>query len=446
MASKKNNNAEIRIDNIYDKAVNEIESSKETINILIKFLLILLIFIFGGVLGFWVNDLNLNLPKLNSRASQLQTFTPEQRADSLELNKFDYDLYENIAANLKELYVDENLVEEKKLFEGSIKGMVDSIGDKATVYFDSEEYKEFKDSFGGEFEGIGVRLDYRKDGGVEVVEVFPNSPASDVGVLQGFVFNEVDGENVYDEAIENIVSKVRGKKGTIVKIEFYNPDEDEFKEFEIKRDRVEVESMTLTEYDSDTVIFSVSRFTEDSLDIWKSLWDKKVDEINSKGYKKVILDMRGNGGGYLDAAKYAAGDFLESGDLILTEVTRGKDNKESRSSGRLRLGDKKVVILVDGGTASASEILAGALKFNKDEIVIIGTNTFGKGTVQNTFEIKETGGALKLTTEYWLLPDGKRLTPDNPIIPDIEIEREKDTRKGLLEDKVIKRAVEELSK
>lgn len=143
-----------------------------------------------------------------------------------------------------------------------------------------------------------------------------------------------------------------------------------------------------------------------------------------------MIDLRGNGGGYLDASVHAANDILPSGKHVLTEKSRTRgDIKTDTLKSNPELKDKKIIILINGGTASASEILAGAVKFNKPDVKIIGSKTYGKGTVQNTWTL-DNGGALKITTEYWLLPNGQKLENETPILPDIEIKQDQDALKN----------------
>lgn len=411
-----------------------------------------LVIVLSLLVGYFVRDAGFNITRAFSIGSivnpkekdgeELTDYDDLDISRSVDPNNFDMDLYNKIVANLKEKYVDTDKLNDEELFEGSIKGLVESLDDKATVYFDEEEYTAYKESFSGQFEGIGVRLDYI-DNTVRVVDVLENSPASEVGVEVGYIFYKVDGEEVIDDSIESIVNVVRGESGSTVEIVFLDSDTGEEVKKDIVRAPVKVESMRLVEVDDRTVIFEISRFTENTLPVWKAMWDSNVDQINSAGYENVIIDLRGNGGGFLDAAIYAANDFLPKGKLIVEEKSRITPDKQNMSTdNNPRLGDKNVVIMINGGTASASEILAGALRHHKG-YKIVGTDSYGKGTVQNTYDIPETNGALKITTEYWLLPNGQRLDQETPIKPDVEIEYDDEANKEGV-DNVLEEAKKQL--
>lgn len=415
----------------YNNLFNEQESKGNPFSSL--FVIIILLSTLTGLVGYYLGDRGILAQAFNkvdfrkAQGADATKYTEAELNQKLDRNSYDFDLYNQIIANLKDKYVDSDKVQDKKMFEGSLKGLVDSIGDKATNYFSPEEYKDYLDSFSGQFEGIGVRLEYQNNQ-VVVMDVIKNSPAEAAGVKVGYVFYKVDGKDVSSNSIEEVVALVRGKAGSKVTVKFVDPDKREEVDKEITRAAIKVDSMRLVEKDKDTVIFEISRFTEENLDDWKGKWDASVNEINAKGYKNIVLDLRGNGGGYLDAAIHAANDFLEPGKLIVTEKSkvRGDVNTLSKNN-QPRLKGKKVAILINGGTASASEILAGAIKFHNG-YKAIGTKSFGKGTVQNTYNLPD-GGALKITTEFWLLPTGKRLDNDNPILPDIELKADSELQK-----------------
>lgn len=396
-----------------------------------------------GDRGYFRNTFKFINPTREAQSAEATQYSAEELSQKINRSEYDFELYNQIIANLKDKYVDSTKVQDSQLFEGSLKGMVDSIGDKATNYFSAEDYKTYLNSFSGQFEGIGVRLEYQNNQ-VVVVEVIKNSPAEKSGVKSNYVFYKVDGKDVSTSSIEDIVTKVRGKAGTSVKVNFIDPEKREEVEKEITRAAIKVDSMRLVERDRDTVIFEVGRFTEDSLEAWKSMWDKNVDEIVRKNYKNVVIDLRGNGGGFLDAAIHASNDFLKKGDLIITEKSKVRGDISTAANGNnVRLKDKKVTILVNGGTASASEIFAGALRHHNG-YKVLGSKTFGKGTVQNTYNLPN-GGALKITTEYWLLPNGKRLDNENPITPDIDIKVDAEAAKQG-KDNILDEAIKELTK
>lgn len=431
-------------DNVY---ADIFRSENQSVTLINKILAIILVISVSITVGFLAGTSGIGNsfsrflnPTINP---QTTIYTQEELQSILDPSAYDFVLYQQIVANLKTKYVDPSKVDEKQMFDSSLKGLVSGIGDPNTVYMNAEDYAKYKESFTGRFEGIGVRLSYEKNR-IIVNDVFANSPADKAGVKKGYVFIEVDGVNVESDTLDDLVLKVRGKVGTKVKIKFYDPLSNSNIEKEIVRAAVTVESIRLKEVDSDTIMFEVARFTEATLDEWKSKWDAAVKEINNKGYKNVVLDLRGNLGGYLEAGIYAANDFLEPGKVIVTERTRNNGDRHIKSTNPSpRLRDKKVVILVNGGTASASEIIAGALKFH-NKYPVVGVKTYGKGTVQETFSLPNKG-ALKITTEYWLLPDGTRLDSNNPIQPDIVVEQDPEKFKNGM-DNQLEEALKEIKK
>lgn len=342
-------------------------------------------------------------------------------------------------------YVDSDKVDEEKMVLGAIKGMVDSFDDPATVYLDKEETKKFNESTSGKyFQGIGAELGY-SNGSVIVVAPLDGSPAKEAGIRSGdFILKIDDYELTAKDSVYDAVAKIRGDAGTKVKLTVLHRGDEESVEIEIERREITVASMTLdfVGENKDIANLKVSRFTEDSLAQWKKVWDSKVSQIVESGAKKMILDLRGNPGGYFDAAIYAGDDFLGAGDIISQQRDgEGRIQKyESKKGGRLV--DIEVVVLVNEGSASASEILAGALQQN-GRAKVIGMPTYGKGTAQSVLDLSD-GSSLHLTVLKWLLPDGRNLDTENPIKPDIEVDLTNDDFKAG-NDPQLKKAIEELS-
>lgn len=428
------------------------EESSATRNIYNTIIIVLLFSLISGSIGYFfgvsgfarkVQDA-LNPYNTTSQDSSAKVYTAEEIAGKIDQSAYDFNLYYQIIGNLKDKYVDPEKVTDEKLFDGTLKGLVGSIATDPTdltTYMNKEEYKKYQESFSGTFQGIGVRLEYQKNR-VVVLDVLENSPAKQANLQPGFIFIEVNGKNVENYSIDDVVTAVRGESGSKVKIKFFDPITNQNVDKEITRAPINVESMRLIQKDSDTVVIELSRFTEDKLELWQAKWDATVKEVVDKGYKNVILDMRGNPGGYLEAAVYAANDFLKPGSLVLTERNRLKGDTQRLTTNKSpRLADKKVIVLVNGGTASAGEILAGAMKYN-GKYKVIGSRTYGKGTVQETYTL-QNGGALKITTEYWLLPDGKKLDNQNPIAPDTELTQDQEKlRNG--EDNVLNEALKQV--
>ncbi len=333
------------------------------------------------------------------------------------------DLFWDVWNVLEDKYVEEKKVSEEDRVYGAIKGLVDSYGDPATIFLTPQETQDFNDLNSGKyFEGIGAELGY-SEGSIIVVSPLDGSPAKAAGIRPGDYILSVDdyevkaGDNIYE-----IVEKIRGESGSTVKLRVLHKGELEPVEIEIERGEITVPSMTLTYVGDkkDIAFIDIARFTESSLETWNNKWDEVVQDIDSKNVNKVLIDLRGNPGGYFDAGIYAADDFLDIGKVI-SQQQDGKGNIQSfdaTKGGRL-LG-KKVVVLVDEGSASASEIFAGALQQN-GVATIVGTKTYGKGTAQSIVDLS-AGASLHITVLKWLLPDGSWLNTENSITPDVEVE------------------------
>lgn len=333
------------------------------------------------------------------------------------------DLFWDVWNILEDRYVEKEKVSESERVFGAIKGLVDSYGDPATIFLTPDETQDFNDLNSGKyFEGIGAELGY-SEGSIIIVSPLDGSPAKAAGVRPGDYILSVDdyevknGDNVYE-----IVEKIRGEAGSVVKLTILHKGELEPIEIEIERGEITVPSMTLSYVgDNKEIAFiDIARFTESSLEIWNNKWNEVVQDIDSKNIDKILIDLRGNPGGYFDAGVYAADDFLDVGKII-SQQEDGKGNIQTFDSTKGgKLIGKKVVILVDEGSASASEIFAGALQQN-DVATVVGTKTYGKGTAQSIVDLS-SGSSLHVTVLKWLLPDGSWLNTENSITPDVEVE------------------------
>lgn len=337
------------------------------------------------------------------------------------------DLFWDVWRLMEGKYVEKGKVTEEEMMYGAIKGLVNSYGDPATIFLTPEETEQFNDTSQGKyFEGIGAELGY-SDGAIVIVSPLEGSPAKAAGIRPGDYILAVDdyevksGDNIYE-----IVDKIRGEAGSKVVLKVLHKGELEPVEIEITRGEITVPSMTLSYVgeSKSVALISVARFTDSSYLEWNKNWDSLVSQVVKSGVKKAIIDLRGNPGGYFDAAVYSAGDFLEKGTLIAMQED-GKGNKEEFLAKKdTRLGNLDVIVLVDEGSASASEIFAGALQQNGVGQVL-GTKTYGKGTAQNVLDLSG-GSSLHITTLKWLLPDGTWLSRENPVTPDVIIENSSD--------------------
>ena len=304
-------------------------------------------------------------------------------------------------------------IEDKLLIEGAKKGMTDALGDRYTIYMNEEESAEFYDDLHGNVgSGIGIEMGER-DGYVRVLRTLPDNPARRAGILAGDIIYKVDGEEVYTLTTDEISKKVRGETGTEVTVTVVRDGKE--KDFTMKRETINNVS-AYVDYDGHTAIVTLTRFDNDT--------GTKVQEFakkfSDKGIKKVILDLRGNGGGYVSAAEDLLSLWID-GDTYLVQKSKHFGNTSSKTqSGKAILKDMPTIVLVNGTTASASEIVAGALQ-DYGKATIVGEQTYGKGVVQNMYNLS-SGTTLKVTTAEWHTPKDRSINKEG-IKPDVEVER-----------------------
>jgi carboxyl-terminal processing protease len=308
---------------------------------------------------------------------------------------------------------------EKRIW-GAIQGLAQSQGDPYTVFFPPTEAKMFKGDISGNFEGVGMEIAI-KDKLLTVVAPLKNSPAEKAGIRSGDKIIKINGKIVTDLAVDEAVKIIRGPRGTTVSITLAREGYSEPLEKSIVREVIDIPTLE-TEVKNDVFVLRLFSFTSQSPDLFRTALRKFLQS----GKNKLVIDLRGNPGGYLDAAWDIASWFLPAGKTIVTEDFGGKEeNKILRSKGYDVLNkyfgsNYKVIILVDAGSASAAEILAGALQ-EQGVAKLVGIKTFGKGSVQELIEITpET--SLKVTIARWLTPNGHNLSHDG-LVPDYIVER-----------------------
>ncbi len=340
-----------------------------------------------------------------------------------EIKSIDFDLFWRVWNTLGASYVDASKIDEQKMFYGAIKGLVNSFDDSATIFLDPDDTESFNEGNAGKFfEGIGAELGY-ENGQIVVIAPLTGSPAQKAGIKSGDVILKVDGEDIKpSETIYDVVQKIRGEAGSDVVLTILHKGALQVEEITITRSKITVPSMEVKvpKEDSSLIMIDLGRFTDESLGAWQKAWDGAVSEVVNSDAKGLILDLRGNPGGYFDAAIYAANEFLPKGTVVSMQEDRQGDRSSYKVTRNGKLLDIPVVILVDGGSASASEILAGALQKN-ERAVVVGENTYGKGTAQSIIPFSN-GSSLHITVYKWLLPDGVWLNRDNPIKPDFVVE------------------------
>ena len=325
-------------------------------------------------------------------------------------------------------------LDDKKLLEGAIAGMVAGAGDPYTVYLNKDEAKEFNDELSGDIGGgIGAEISERNKQPT-VIRVLPGNPAEAAGVKAGDVIAKVNDEVTISYDADKTVRLIRGEEGTTVKLVVRRGDET--RDISITRAIITNPSVS-SDLKGDVGVLTVSRFDQDTV----SLVRKEADSLKSRGMKKIILDLRGDGGGYLDAAPGVAGLWLRDKLVVSVKGTTGGEDK-LMSEGEPVLEGMKTVVLTNEGTASAAEIVTAALK-HYNVATIVGQKTFGKGTVQELVELSN-GALLKVTIKRWYTPSGSNVN-EKGIQPDVKAElTQKDQDAG--KDPQLDVAIEQLNR
>jgi len=306
--------------------------------------------------------------------------------------------------------------EPQKLINGALRGLAAAIDDPYTAFLPPVENKEVKDNLNGRYEGIGAELGLR-DGQLTVIAPLDGSPAQSAGVQSGDIILKVDEEETSVLTLSEAVTKIRGPAGEIIVLTLRRGEEEPF-EVEITRQQITVKSIRWEDKGDGVIYIRVGRFGEQT----SQDWDTAIDEIinnQSPITKSIILDVRSNPGGYLQASIHIASEFVNTGVVVYEEFGDGQ-RQEFKSDHRGRLTAVPVVVLIDEGSASASEILAGALRDLKGAS-LVGKKSFGKGTVQDAVEFND-GSSVHVTIARWLTPNGDRIDGVG-LEPDVVVER-----------------------
>ena len=337
-------------------------------------------------------------------------------------------------ALLHENYVDP--IDDQALMEGALRGMLGSLGDPHTDYMDPETFARVNESMSGAYEGIGATVRLNETiGGLELVSIMPGSPAEVAGLLPGDTIVEVNGEDVTSLGQNEIIAKVRGPSGTVVRLGIRRPGTTDLLEFEVIRDQIKVASVTWEILDGNIGYLRLNQF---EFSTGQAMRDA-LAEMNADSLNGLILDVRANPGDYLTTAIDVASAFIADGPIVLE---RGPDRELTHEAlGNAVATKVPMVVLVDQGSASASELIAGALQ-DRDRATVVGMPTFGKGSVQVWRELSN-GGGVRITISRWYTPDGHSVS-DVGITPDVEVAF--DPTRGLENDNQLQAAIDVLTR
>ncbi|NCU28165.1 MAG: S41 family peptidase [Candidatus Moranbacteria bacterium] len=339
---------------------------------------------------------------------------------------------------LKEKSIYANDTKDQDRVWGAISGLAASFGDPYTIFLPPKENESFKEEIKGSFEGIGAELG-TKDDLLTIIAPLKNTPAERAGIKAGDKIIEIDGKSTINISADDAVSLIRGPRGTSVKLTILRPGEKSTRDITVERDEIEIPTIETNMRDDGIFVIKFYSFSENATSLFKKALIEFVDEKTNK----LVIDLRGNPGGYLDSAIRIASWFIDEGDIVLKEDNMdGSKQKDYRSYGpRLFNNNLKLVVLVDEGSASASEILAGALKSHKIA-TLVGEKTFGKGSVQELVKLTDDT-SLKITVANWLTPDGISISKQG-ITPDVVVKMtSKDEEAG--KDPQMEKAIEILN-
>jgi len=382
------------------------------------FILILIgvVFFYFGLAWGKKNNSNSNSP-----VSNLTNFVEElvkpgdliKNIDNNQPGKVDFDIFWKTWSSLEKKYIDQGDLNSQDMIYGAVKGMVDAIGDPYTSYMNPKESKAFSSDMEGSFEGIGAELGM-KEGGLVVIAPISEMPAEKAGLRSGDRIIKINQEMTSDISIDEAVSKIRGPKGTGIVLTVISQNAEESKEIKITRDTIDLKSVNYEQKWGNIAYIQITSFSEDTA----NEFNKEITKVIADNNKGIVLDLRNNPGGFLNVAIKIASRFVPSDSVVVQEERQDGTIQKFESLGGNVFSEIPVVVLINEGSASASEILAGALRdINGSKLV--GQKSFGKGSVQEFQEFQD-GSSLKVTIAKWLTPNGTSINKTG-LEADIEV-------------------------
>ena len=401
-----------------------------------NFVLISVLIVFSVWIGVWLGERKLQVSLRNWRpAVVVNTQSGGRVAES------DFSLFWTVWDKVNELYVDKAELDSKKMIEGAISGMVGAIGDPYTVYLPVQQNKESKEDLNGAFEGVGIQLGY-KDKQLAVMTPLEGTPAWQAGVKAGdLILRIVDERAGLDKPTEGVtmaeaVKLIRGPRGTKVKLTLIREGVEKPFEVELVRETIVIKSATVRFLETEgkpTAWVKLTKFGDRTKEEWGGAVMEMINKCGETGIgcQGVVLDVRNNPGGYLEMAVYIAGEFLRMNKLVVTQQYGygvGTEGKVDRNGSLLKW---PLVVVVNEGSASAAEILAGALQ-DQRRAKVVGVKTFGKGSVQQPEDFPN-GSGVHVTVAKWLRPSGEWIDKKG-ITPDVEVKWEEATSSANWQD------------
>lgn len=376
-----------------------------------KFYIYILVAVISFAIGWEASRLGFfttNVVKIDNKS----TISTDQ--SMLEKNGVDMGLFWKIWGELANKYVDESILKNEDMVYGAIKGMVSALEDPYTDFMTPQETVQFNESLEGTLEGIGAELTV-KDKKLTIVSPLRKSPAERAGLLSGDIIYKIEGKPTEDMGVAEAITKIRGKKGTTVTLTIIRYKLEKPFDVTIVRDSIDIKSVTEEKLDNGIVYLVVNQFNEKT----NEEFAKYIDDLIINEPKGLIIDLRYNGGGYLDIAVQLLSYLLPKDTPAVIIKERGKKDDTRLTNGNPKLLNVPLVVIVNDSSASASEIMAGAIQDQKRG-VILGIKTFGKGSVQEVEKFSD-GSSLKLTIASWFTPLGRTINHEG-LTPDIFVE------------------------
>lgn len=326
---------------------------------------------------------------------------------------------QNIDRLIEEKYLYSDKIDQNALKEGMIKGYIQGLGDPYSAYYDKKEFKELTESTEGTFYGIGAQFNTAtNEGFLTVVNVYEGSPAKKAGIRAGDVLTKVDGKDVGGMSAESVVSRIKGKNGSKVKLTFTRNKKDTYT-VDVKREKIEVPTVAYRMQRENIGYIQISEFTGETA----TQFDDVFSELEKQGMVGLVIDLRNNPGGRVDTTGKILDKLLGKGPLVKVKDKNGKEEVLIDSDEKHKW-NKPIVVLINGYSASASELFAGAMQ-DYEAATIIGTKSYGKGVVQQIFSIND-GTGVKLTIAEYFTPKG-HVVNKKGITPDIKVEETRKT-------------------
>lgn len=374
-------------------------------------------------------DFGLKVPKV--RVYQVQYEPIEEKAN--------LSLFWNVWSRLDRFFIDKKALIPQKMVYGAISGMVSALDDPYTVFLPPDKNEKVEEQLRGSFEGIGIHFGFI-DSRMAVIAPLKGTPAERAGLMAGDLILKIEEKETAGMSLAEAQTLIKGPKGTGVTLTIFSEGDEDSRNVEIVRGEIVLKSVEVDIKEEPTgqarregdlifvekegiALVRVARFTQQTRSEWDKVVGQIIRESGNQDIKGVVLDLRSNPGGYLSGAVYLAGEFLAKGELVTRQEKSTGETLEFRTEREGKLKEMPLVILVNKGSASSSEILAGALQ-EKERVKLVGEKTFGKGSIQEVQDLPE-GAGLHVTTARWLLPSGKSIDKDG-LTPDFEIEMTKE--------------------